>query len=48
MKNVARAGLGFIAGLFMLWGTTALSNKNYLGVFAVVIALFLFYYAWKG
>ena len=49
MKFVARAGLGFISGLFALWGANSLLNQNWiLGIIALIVSGFLFYYAWKG
>ena len=48
MKHIGRSGLGFLAGLFALWGIIALINKNWIGIIAVIIAIVLFYYAWKG
>lgn len=49
MKNIARAGLGFIGGFFTLFGVSAIQSRNYIvGSVAVVLGLIVFWYAYKG
>ncbi len=48
MKHIVRSGLGFIGGLFALWGGIAILNSNYFGFIAVFIGIVVFYYGWKG
>jgi hypothetical protein len=49
MRNIVRAGLGFIGGLCALFGIYSLQSRNYIvGVVAVVIGFLIFWYAYKG
>ena len=53
MKNIARAGLGLVAGLLLAFGmaTTKSSTKSstlIVGGVIIIVALIIFYYAYKG
>jgi uncharacterized membrane protein len=49
MKHIVRAGLGFIGGLFTLWGAFAIQSNNFLvGIISIIIGIVIFFYGYKG